>query len=147
VTGDTLVRPARRDDLNAICSTDPDAGPDSQRRERIARGIDGGEISVAESDGRIVGYALLVWSFFARPFIELVVIDPACRGHGVGPLLIRSVEAGCSADRLFTSTNESNAHMRHVLEKLGYERSGVVHHLDPGDPELVYSKALRGTVA
>jgi RimJ/RimL family protein N-acetyltransferase len=52
-----------------------------------------------------------------------------------------------STDRVFTSTNESNAHMRHVLEKLGYERSGIVHDLDPGDPELIYSKALRETAS
>jgi len=142
VTGDAVVRPAWPDDLEAICRTDPDAGPESRRRERIARGVDAGEIRIAEVDGRIVGYALLAGSFFGRPFIELVVIDPSCRGRGVGPVLIRSIEASCSGGRLFTSTNESNAHMRHVLEKLGYERSGIVHHLDPGDPELIYSKAL-----
>lgn len=30
--------------------------------------------------------------------------------------------------------------MQHILEKLGYERSGVIHNLDPGDPEIVYVK-------
>jgi hypothetical protein len=34
--------------------------------------------------------------------------------------------------------------MQRVLENLSYERSGVIYNLDPGDPELVYFKNLRG---
>lgn len=31
--------------------------------------------------------------------------------------------------------------MQRLLERLGYERCGSIENLDPGDPELVYSKA------
>jgi hypothetical protein len=41
---------------------------------------------------------------------------------------------------LFTSTNQSNLHMQHVLEGLRYEPSGIIRNLDLGDPELVYVK-------
>lgn len=30
--------------------------------------------------------------------------------------------------------------MQHVLQKLGYEQSGIINNLDPGDPEIVYVK-------
>ena len=81
--------------------------------------------------------------FFSRSFLELVYIDPRYRGHGLGPMLIRSAESHSRSADLFTSTNESNTHMQHVLEALGYQRSGVIHNLDPGDPEIVYFKHLR----
>ena len=54
--------------------------------------------------------------------------------------MIAFLENRSQSDDLFTSTNESNSHMQHVLGKLGYERSGIIHNLDPGDPEIVYVK-------
>ena len=32
--------------------------------------------------------------------------------------------------------------MQALLEKAGFESSGVIHNLDVGDPELVYVKQL-----
>lgn len=32
--------------------------------------------------------------------------------------------------------------MQNLLKKLGYERSGIIHNLDPGDPELIYFKKI-----
>jgi hypothetical protein len=32
--------------------------------------------------------------------------------------------------------------MQALLEKAGFESSGVIHNLDAGDPELVYFKLL-----
>jgi len=46
------------------------------------------------------------------------------------------------ADRVFTSTNESNAPMRALLGQCGYKPSGSIDNLDPGDPELVFVKFL-----
>ena len=45
---------------------------------------------------------------------------------------------------IYISTNLSNLPMQSLLAKLGYRLSGVIHHLDEGDPELVYVKYLRG---
>ena len=55
-----------------------------------------------------------------------------------GPKLIEALEQQSKSTSLFTSTNQSNAHMQHVLAGLGYEPSGIIHNLDPGDPEVVY---------
>jgi hypothetical protein len=33
--------------------------------------------------------------------------------------------------------------MQSLLQKLGYRHSGTIEDLDPGDPELFYSRQLR----
>lgn len=40
------------------------------------------------------------------------------------------------------STHRSNLPMQRLLEGLGYRLSGMVDDLDPGDPELFYSRGL-----
>ena len=49
-----------------------------------------------------------------------------------------NIEAGFEGDRLFVSTNESNATMRELLVRRGYRVSGMVENLDPDDPELFF---------
>lgn len=137
-----IVRLAGADDLQALCGVDSTLCSDRLRRERIARGLAASEVQVVEREGQVLGYGLVAPWFFGQPFIELVVIAAAHRSEGLGPLLIRRLEAAVTGGKLFTSTNESNRHMRHVLEKLGYARSGIIHNLDPDDPEIVYFKAL-----
>jgi hypothetical protein len=43
-------------------------------------------------------------------------------------------------DRLFVTTNTSNAPMRALLAREGYLASGTIDNIDPGDPELVFVK-------
>ena len=50
----------------------------------------------------------------------------------------------CQTDRLWTSTNLSNHPMQGLLRRLGYRLSGVLHYLDPDDPELVYVQGAGG---
>ena len=64
------------------------------------------------------------------------------RRSGIGSALIKYVEGFCKSDRIFTSTNASNKPMQDLLKKLEYNQSGIVNDLDPGDPELFYSKKL-----
>lgn len=81
--------------------------------------------------------------FFSRPFVSLLHVGEAHRRRGVGSALMAHVEAVFPGDRLFVSTNESNVAMRALLAGRGYEPSGVVHNLDPGDPELIFVKRRR----
>lgn len=140
---DATIRSGTVDDLEGVCTVDPVAADDAARRARIARGLRDSEISVLVADGRIAGYGLLSRTFFGYPFIELLIIEQALRGTGLGPRLIGHLSDLAGPGKLFTSTNASNTHMQHVLEKLGFEQSGVIYNLDPGDPELVYFKAAR----
>lgn len=55
---------------------------------------------------------------------------------------MQHLETVFQTEKLFTSTNLSNLPMQSLLVRLGYLLSGVIHHLDEGDPELVYVKYL-----
>ncbi len=55
------------------------------------------------------------------------------KGAGRESVLLRHLERTCRTPKLFTSTNESNAPMQALMSSLGYEPSGVVHHLDEND--------------
>lgn len=61
---------------------------------------------------------------------------------GFGGKLLDHIESTCARDKLFTSTNTSNVSMQPLLEKKGFEKSGVIHNLDEVDPEIVYFKRL-----
>ena len=119
-------------DLDAIAPTDP------SRAAFIREAIDGGGCLVAELDGSIVGYGVLEYSFFGQGFVSMVYVASAWRRHGVGRTLLRALEQRCTTPKVFTSTNASNLPMQALLAECGFEPSGIVHNLDPGDPELVY---------
>lgn len=113
---------------------------DEDRRSTIDRAVREERCWIVERDEIVVGYGIISHAFFGRSFLELIYIDVSRRGQGLGPMLIRVLEQQSKTTSLFTSTNQSNAHMRHVLERLGYEPSGRIDNLDPGDPEIIYVK-------
>lgn len=133
-------------ELRARLATAADAAllarVDPARRDRIDAAIARGECWAAEFDGRLVGYGIVSRHFFERDFVELLFVDAAARRRGVGECLLSAVERAVCADRLFTSTNESNAPMRALLAKRGYAVSGRIDNLDEGDPEMVFVKFL-----
>ena len=90
----------------------------------------------------LLGYAILNYSFFRRGFVPLVYVHPSHRRKGVAGQLFDYLEAHCRSERIFTSTNLSNAAMHALLANRGYLRSGIIQHLDEGDPEIFYSKQL-----
>lgn len=137
-----VIRRADADDFEGICAVDAIAQTSERRRQRLALGISRSEVWVISSGRLIEGYALLSYQFFGHGFIELVVVHPHHRGAGLGACLVRHLESVCSDSKLFTTTNESNARMQRVLARTGFERSGIIYNLDPGDPELVYFKPL-----
>ena len=127
-------------DVEELLALDSVARTDAQRRTQIRTWISEGQTFVAHHDGRIVGYGVLQHSFFGRAFIAMVYVDPSERRRGLGTRIVEHLEQRAETPRVFTSTNQSNVPMQRLLERLGYERSGSIENLDPGDPELVYSK-------
>jgi ribosomal protein S18 acetylase RimI-like enzyme len=130
------IRPATEADIAAVTGIAP-AG--AERREAIAEWIGAGQCHVAWVEGQAVGYAVLTRSFFRSPFIELLVVSETYRRQGIGRALVAHCISLTPADaKLWTSTNLSNAPMRALLPQLGFHETGIVEHLDPGDPELVF---------
>jgi mannose-6-phosphate isomerase-like protein (cupin superfamily)/ribosomal protein S18 acetylase RimI-like enzyme len=136
------IRPATAVDLPALHALDHVAQSEPERRAFIDRSVGEERAWVVELAGQVCGYSVIGHDFFGRSFLELVYIAADRRGQGLGPMLIRFMETQSRSADFFTSTNESNWHMQYVLEKLGYQRSGVIHNLDPGDPEIIYVKYL-----
>jgi ribosomal protein S18 acetylase RimI-like enzyme len=97
-----------------------------------------GGCSVFERGGEVMGYVALDYSFFGNGFVSHLLVREDARRQGIGEALLRHAMASCRTEKLFTSTNLSNAPMQALLRKLGFDLTGVVHNLDPGDPELVY---------
>lgn len=81
-------------------------------------------------------------SFFTQPFVSLLIVAESQQRRGIGAELVRHIESISPEGKLFTSTNESNAPMHRLCEKLGFAPSGVIENLDDGDPEIVYFKRV-----
>jgi GNAT superfamily N-acetyltransferase len=136
------VRLAGTRDRRAFAEIDPRVTSDLARREIVDSAIAARMCWIAERSNKPVGYGILSRKFFSRDFIELLYVAEEERRKGVGVAVLRAIESTIMADRVFTSTNESNAPMRALLAQCGYRPSGSIDNLDPGDPELVFVKFL-----
>jgi ribosomal protein S18 acetylase RimI-like enzyme len=143
---DIFIRQAESSDVDGMVDIDEIARADPVRSGVLRDAVARGECLVADEAGRVLGYGVLDYSFFGQGFIPLVYVRADCRRRGFGSRLVKSLEARCVAQKLFTSTNESNGAMQALLLQLGFEPSGIIHNLDPGDPEIVYFKR-RSTIA
>lgn len=136
------VRLAVESDIDSIYSVDAIAQHDSRRRNFVSRSVAAGNCFVAVDD-RVIGYAVLEYTFYDNGFVSTLYVHPEYRRLGVGTGLMKHLESVCQTSKLFTSTNLSNIPMQSLLVRLGYKLSGVIHNLDKDDPELVYVKLLQ----
>jgi ribosomal protein S18 acetylase RimI-like enzyme len=128
-------------DLNAILACDPSREDDAGHHDVIAAAIKDEQCHLArDEEGRVVGYAILTDHFFGESFVQLILVAPDQRRRGIAAGLMTHLGTQRRGAKLFTSTNLSNQSMQRLLTHLGYELSGVIHHLDEGDPELIYVK-------
>jgi GNAT superfamily N-acetyltransferase len=137
------IRLALPSDADEIAAFDHVAITTPAGRASIRRSVDTGHCFVAVSDRRVVGYAMLEYTFYENAFLSMLYVAEPFRRRGFGAALVQHIECECRTPKLFTSTNESNKHMRCLLTKLGFEPSGIIENLDDGDPELVFVKRLR----
>ena len=138
------IRRAKPSDGKKIRAFDEIAQVEASRVAFIERSIKSNQCFVAVVDERVVGYGILNDRFYDHGFIDMVYVDRNLRRRGIGSALIRHMERSCRTAKLFTSTNRSNKPMQLLLNKLGYQRSGIIENLDEGDPEWVYVKRVRG---
>jgi len=127
-------------DLGRMSAVDPLTAANAERRDHLGHLLEQGLSWAALDGGQMVGFAVVTRNFYNFPFVDLLVVAEAGRRRGAGSALMAHCAGAHDADRIFTSTNESNAPMRALLSKAGWLPAGVVHYLDPGDPELIFVK-------
>ena len=132
------VRQADSTDRGALLDLDPLARNDAARVRLIERIVKAESCLVAERSSQVLGYVGLEYNFFECGFIPILYVAEPERRRGMGRSLMEAVALRCRTEKLFVSTNQSNHPMQQLLESLGYVPSGVIHNLDPGDPELFY---------
>ncbi|HWJ11501.1 MAG TPA: GNAT family N-acetyltransferase [Nocardioides sp.] len=101
MTPDLLLRPATAADAGAVADIHlraraaapmpPAVHPDAEVRDWLASrigGASGDEVWVAETAGRVVGYAR-----FTRTWLDDLYVDPGHAGRGVGSALLDLVKA------------------------------------------------------
>lgn len=138
----TLPRLAHDDDFAAIQRIDPLTRNDPERIRLLQRCRRDGTLLVVSDDEDLVGFAALDHTFFGRAFVHLLFVQEHARRRGHGSRLLTALESEAKASEVFTSTNRSNAVARALLGRHDYREAGIIHDLDPGDPEIVYHKAL-----
>jgi ribosomal protein S18 acetylase RimI-like enzyme len=137
-----FVEKATEKELQTIQAIDRLVLGDSSRKDFLANAVRAGQCLVARTGDTIAGFGELDQTFYGQGFISLLVVHPDHRRRGVATALIRHIESICPTEKLFTSTNESNAIAQRVYESLGFVKSGHIENLDEGDPEIVYFKRL-----
>ena len=135
-----VIRPAWGADLRSLGRIDPLLASDPIRARTVTRLLNQGRSWIAEQNGMPVGYALTSLDFFSRPLVDLLVVAETHRRRGIGLQLLERCETAHQDDRLFVTTNLSNAPMHSLLTKAGFQGSGIIYNLDLDDPELVFVK-------
>lgn len=129
-------------DADAMKAVDTTIPHNPVRAEHIDLWLQKDRVLVAEVTGKVVGYGVFNHSFFHQSSVEILMVHPEHRGAGVGYLLLGSLEPFCDTPRLWITTNRSNQPMQELLASGGYHPSGYTDGLDPGDPEIIYSKRI-----
>ncbi|MFC8731256.1 GNAT family N-acetyltransferase [Luteimicrobium sp. NPDC057192] len=93
---------------------------------------------VAESDGRVVGFAVVVLGEVdnqgTRPAdLELIAVDPTAQGRGTGQRLLEAAldlmrREGCAFANVWTGGDDGHASARSLYERNGFTRLPVVHY-------------------
>lgn len=139
---DILFRPAVVADLPQLYASDPYAQAHESRRVELQRMVQQAVCVVAVVDGHVLGFAVLEYHFFGHGFVSLVCVAAAYRGKGIALSLLMELAQRCTTQKLFSSTNASNTPAQRLFARAGFVPSGIVENLDPGDPELIFFKAL-----
>jgi GNAT superfamily N-acetyltransferase len=153
-------RTSDADDLNRIAVAAFSQFQDSYEDWPAMRAIvskasalnDTGEVVVAESDGRLVGGVAYVGPDVAKapffdqtwPVIRMPVVDPDCRGKGIGRALTDECIARAQRDRAPVIALHTSPIMTVALPmylRMGFSK---LHDAPPifGVPYAVYTKAL-----
>lgn len=136
------ITKAKMSQLTRICHIDERQIGSRARKGFIENAVLTRHCLVARVGSEIVGFAITDQTFYSQTFIWLLIVTPEHRRKGIATRLVQVIESNCPTEKLFTSTNRSNAITQQLLGKLGFVQSGSIDNLDENDPELVYFKRV-----
>jgi ribosomal protein S18 acetylase RimI-like enzyme len=140
--GRMKTKKATRQDLAAILNI-MSSGSTADHTILIKNAVNAGKCWVASIADKQTRVGILDNTFFyGQNFIDLLIVHPEYRRRGIASALIRKMEQICLTNKLFASTNESNATAQKTYETNGFVRSWYIENLDEGDPEIIYLKRL-----
>jgi GNAT superfamily N-acetyltransferase len=133
------IRVASKNDLPSLSVFKPlvHEVADAARLEQL---IDSGDFFIALFEDQIVGLVARDQSFFDQDFIPKLFVLDSFRKHGIGQALMNAMARACRTDKIFSSTNLSNAPMLKMFRKLEWTYAGTIDHIDAGDPEVFFVK-------
>lgn len=150
VTTGHSIRPMRPDDREAVIRLLADSDPwkklgyDQNDWSRIFSPLpQGRETFVAESDGRIIGIAIVRQKFLLGDYLELLGVAAYARQQGAGKRLLAHVEdlVFARTKNLFACVSDFNASARAFYRKQGYQEIGPMpNFLIPGSAEILLRK-------
>lgn len=148
------IRTARADDVDALCAIENAAFATDRISRRSFRQLierETAETLIAETGGRIAGYAMVLFrkgSGVAR--LYSFAISPDMSGRGVGRSLLDAAEhVAYEHGRMMLrlEVREDNARAISLYERNGYRRIGhEADYYEDGMTALRYEKTLRGDV-
>lgn len=131
-------------------------GSSRPAREVIMRDIDEGNSYIIEDHGKICG----VFSFIIgiEPAYQIIENgmwkneDPygtihRIAGSGTGKGILKACLAYCERQisNIRIDTHRDNLIMRHLLEKYGYEKCGIIY-VEDGSPRIGYQKNIKSNI-
>lgn len=109
---------------------------------------------IAEQDGRMVGFAIVVWAHEdgkSVAYIETIEVLPADRGRGVGRELLGRIEDSAwhaNADLIWLHVDAENARAIELYRAGGYLCEGEEgDYYGPGSTAVIYAKRLEPHLA
>lgn len=130
-------------DKDSLIAIDGRLAKDPTRLRFALESIARSDLFLARVSEKPAGYVIFNTGFWGEyTFIWSLFTSPEFRKKGVATSLIHHIESICETPKLFISTNQSNLRMQHLLDKLGFLKTGVVENFDEGDPEIFYFKKI-----
>ncbi|PGS46820.1 GNAT family N-acetyltransferase [Bacillus sp. AFS041924] len=128
-------------DFESIVSLDSQIIGSRIRESQIKSSIEENRCIVCKVNEKVKGFLIYHNYFYSYLFIDLIIVSPDMRRLGIAKNLMIYIE-NLAEKKLFSSTNKSNIPMQKLFQALGYIESGLINHLDEGDPEVVFVKLV-----
>ncbi|MEM1021028.1 MAG: GNAT family N-acetyltransferase [Pseudomonadota bacterium] len=132
-----IRKAATPDDIACAVTLDEAVLGCNDRADYITSVATNGGVSVALLGGDIKAFCCLDHGyFFGKPFMSLLIVSADARRLGLGSGLLS--HSASAYPEVWTSTNQSNAAMRTLLDRACWQYCGDLIGLDAGDPERFY---------